>query len=71
MTNRNSRNPTISEIAKGLTAPKGKVVFALDANTGSHIVFESVYHNGGIQIYVMDQVSDEKNIDENWLEAYR
>jgi len=28
-----------------------------------------VYHDGGDAIYVMDQVKDEKNNDENWLEG--
>ena len=33
-------------------------------------LFESVYHDGGDAIFVMDQVKDEKNHDENWLEGY-
>ena len=28
-----------------------------------------MYHDGGDAIYVMDQVSDEKNTDDNWLES--
>ncbi|MFR5170725.1 MAG: sigma-70 family RNA polymerase sigma factor, partial [Clostridium paraputrificum] len=30
--------------------------------------YEPIYHDGGDAIYVMDQVSDNKNTDENWLE---
>ncbi|NLV37451.1 MAG: RNA polymerase sporulation sigma factor SigG [Clostridiaceae bacterium] len=69
LTNRNSREPTISEIAKDLQLQKEEVVFALDAIQDPISLFESVYHDGGDTIYVMDQVSDEKNIDENWLEG--
>ena len=31
--------------------------------------FEPVYHDDGDAIYVMDQVSDSKNTDDNWLET--
>jgi len=44
-------------------------VFALDAIQDPISLFESVYHDGGDAIYVMDQVKDEKNNDENWLEG--
>ncbi|HHV60676.1 MAG TPA: RNA polymerase sporulation sigma factor SigG [Clostridiaceae bacterium] len=69
LTNLNSKEPTISEIAKELNLPKEEVVFALDAIQDPVSLFESVYHDGGDAIYVMDQVSDDKNKDENWLEG--
>jgi RNA polymerase sporulation-specific sigma factor len=69
LTSRNSKEPTISEIAEELKLQKEDVVFALDAIQDPISLFESVYHDGGDAIYVMDQVSDEKNIDENWLEG--
>jgi len=31
-------------------------------------LFEPVYHDGTDAVYVMDQVSDEKNTDHHWLE---
>lgn len=68
LVNQNSREPTISEIAKELNLPKKDVVFALDAITDPVSLFEPVYHDGGEAIYVMDQVKDEKNNDESWLE---
>jgi RNA polymerase sporulation-specific sigma factor len=69
LTSKNSKEPTISEIANELALPKEEVVFALDAIQDPVSLFESVYHDGGDAIYVMDQVKDEKNIDENWLEG--
>lgn len=66
--NDNSKEPTISEIAKELELPKEDVVFALDAIADPVSLFEPIYHDGGEAIYVMDQVKDTKNIDENWLE---
>ena len=65
--NQNSKEPTVAEIAKELDLPKEDVVFALDAITEPVSLFEPVYHDGGEAIYVMDQVRDSKNTDENWL----
>ena len=69
LTNANSREPTVSEIARELELPKEEVVFALDAIADPVSLFEPVYHDGGEAIYVMDQVRDKKNTDENWLES--
>ena len=66
--NKNSKEPTIEEIAKNLDLPKEDVVFALDAISDPVSLYEPVYHDGGEAIYVMDQVKDEKNTDDSWLE---
>lgn len=68
LSNKNSREPTVSEIAKELGVKKEEVVFALDAIADPISLFEPVYHDGGEAVYVMDQVRDKKNTDENWLE---
>lgn len=65
----NEKEPTIIEIANELGLPKEEVVFALDAIQDPISLFEPVYHDGGDAIYVMDQVSDEKNVDDSWLES--
>lgn len=44
------------------------MVFALDSIQDPVSLYEPVYHDGGDAIFVMDQVSDEKNLDENWIE---
>lgn len=69
LTTKNSKEPTIAQLAEELQLPKEDVVFALDAIQDPISLFESVYHDGGDAIFVMDQVKDEKNIDENWLET--
>ncbi|SDY44499.1 RNA polymerase, sigma subunit, RpsG/SigG [Proteiniborus ethanoligenes] len=66
--NKNSKEPTITEIAEVLGLPKEEVVFALDAIQDPISLFEPIYHDSGDAIYVMDQVSDEKSEDETWLE---
>lgn len=68
MVNENNKEPTISQIAKELKVPREEVVFALDAIQDPLSLFEPIYHDGGDAIYVMDQISDNKNVDESWLE---
>ncbi|MBV7271912.1 RNA polymerase sporulation sigma factor SigG [Clostridium thailandense] len=64
----NNKEPTISQIAKELKVPREEVVFALDAIQDPVSLFEPIYHDGGDAIYVMDQISDTKNLDDSWLE---
>jgi len=68
LTKLNEKEPTINEIAKELNLPKEDVVFALDSIQDPVSLYEPVYNDGADAIYVMDQVSDDKNTDENWLE---
>ncbi|GAA0722217.1 RNA polymerase sporulation sigma factor SigG [Clostridium malenominatum] len=64
----NNKEPTVSEIAKELNIPREEVVFALDAIQDPVSLFEPIYNDGGDAIYVMDQISDSKNVDDSWLE---
>ncbi|MCI6189059.1 MAG: RNA polymerase sporulation sigma factor SigG [Clostridium sp.] len=64
----NNKEPTISQISKELNLPREDVVFALDAIQDPVSLYEPIYHDGGDAIYVMDQVKDNKNTDESWLE---
>ncbi|WP_097025580.1 RNA polymerase sporulation sigma factor SigG [Clostridium peptidivorans] len=64
----NNKEPTVTQIAKELDVPREEVVFALDAIQDPVSLFEPIYHDGGDAIYVMDQISDNKNVDDSWLE---
>ena len=68
LTTKNSKEPSIEEIAKEMELPKEDVIFALDAIQDPISLFEPVYQDGADAIFVMDQVSDEKNTDIRWLE---
>ena len=68
LTHANSKEPTIDEIAKEVGMEKEDVVFALDAIQDPISLFEPVYHDGADAIFVMDQVSDDKNSENLWLE---
>ena len=59
----------IEDIAKAMEMPVEEVVFALEAIQDPVSLSEPVYHDGNDAMFVMDQVSDEKNKQENWLET--
>jgi RNA polymerase sporulation-specific sigma factor len=63
-----SREPTAEEIAKVLEVTHEEIVFALDAIQDPVSLFEPIYNDGGDPIYVMDQLSDEKNKDSYWID---
>ena len=64
----NQREPSPEEIAKALDIPKEDVTMALDAIVDPISLHEPVYHDGADAVFVMDQVKDNKNTDENWIE---
>jgi RNA polymerase sporulation-specific sigma factor len=68
LVNQDNKEPTVTQIAKELELPREDVVFALDAIQDPVSLFEPIYHDGGDAIYVMDQISDTKNIDDSWIE---
>ena len=68
MTRKNDREPTIDEIAKEIEVEKEMVVYALDAIASPMSLYEPVYQEGGDALYIMDQVKDKKNKEENWVE---
>lgn len=62
------KEPTVDEIAKILDIKREDVVFALDAILEPVSLYEPVYSDSGDTICVMDQVKDNKNNDEMWVE---
>ena len=64
----NAKEPTVSEIAKELELEVEDVVMALDAIQDPISLFDPVYQDNGDAIFVMDQVQDKKDTDENWLQ---
>ena len=62
------KEPTIAEIADEIGIDKEMIVYAMDAIQSPVSLFEPVYSEGGDTLYVMDQISDKKNLEENWVE---
>ena len=65
--NRNSKEPTVEEIAKEMGAKKEDVVLALEAIVEPMSLYDPVYSDGGDTIYVMDQIGD-KNSESDWMD---
>lgn len=62
------KEPTLAEISKASGIPEEEIVYALDAIQTPLSLFDPVYSDGGDTLYVMDQISDKKNREENWIE---
>lgn len=62
------REPTMDEIATMLEIRREEVVMALEAVVTPVSLSEPIYDHSGDTICVMDQVRDQKNTDEQWLE---
>ena len=60
--------PTIQEISAATGIAAEDIVYALDAIQSPVSLFDPVYTEGGDTLYVMDQISDKKNLEENWVE---
>ena len=65
---KNSKEPTIEEIAKEAGLDPSDIVFALDALQSPVSLHEPVYSDGGDTLYVMDQIGDKKNREERWVD---
>ncbi len=67
LTHKKSEEPTLEEIADRLDMDVEEIVRALDAIQDPISLFEPVYQDGGDPIYVMDQVSDDKQETGKWM----
>ncbi len=62
-----AREPTPEEIAEKIAIPAREVVAAMNAIMEPVSLYEPVYNENGDSLYVMDQISDKVNTDENWI----
>ena len=68
MMKQNQKEPTIEEIAVEIGISKEDITYALDALQSPMSLNEPIYTDGGDTLYVMDQISDKKNKEDNWIE---
>ncbi len=66
--NQKQAEPTMDEIAAFLGIRREDVVISMDAIAEPMSLYEPVYNSTEDTVYVMDQISDERNTDESWLE---
>ena len=60
--------PSIEEIAKAMDVDKEELVFSFDAIQLPISLQEPIYKDGTENIFIMDQIKDNKNTDEKWTE---
>ncbi len=68
LTRKNLKEPSIEEIATEIGISKEDIAYALDAIQNPMSLYEPILTDGGDTLYVMDQISDKKNKEENWVE---
>ncbi len=68
LTKEDGKEPTIDKIAKELGIEREEIAFSFDAIQDPISLQEPVYKDGAENIFIMDQVSDNKNTDEKWAE---
>ncbi len=61
--NKNGVEPTSDVIAKNLGIPEYKIANALDALKKPMSIYEPIYNDGGDTIYLMDQLADKKDLN--------
>ena len=62
------REPTLDEIAERTSINREEIIQSLDAIQSPLSLYEPVYSDGGDTLYVMDQISDKKNKEDNWVQ---
>lgn len=68
LTRKNLKEPSIEEIATEIGISKEDIAYALDAIQNPMSLYEPILTDGGDTLYVMDQISDKKCKEENWVE---
>lgn len=66
--NKNGKEPSIIELAKILDIKKEELVFALDSIMEPMSLFEPVFTDGTDTVCILDQVRDNKNTSEKWVQ---
>ena len=64
------KEPTLSELSQLTDLPEEDIVYALDAIQSPVSLYDPVYNEGGDTLYVMDQIKDRQNREENWIEFF-
>lgn len=68
LTKEYGREATVEEVARALEVSPESVRAAMDAIVDPVSLYEPVYSDGEDSVYIMDQLSDTGNTDEQWLE---
>lgn len=62
------REATIGEIASSIGVDRDEIVAALEAIQSPTSIYDTLYQDDSDPIYVLDQLSEEKNLEPSWFE---
>ena len=68
LSNKNSKEPSIEEIASEIGEDAKTVSKALDAILEPISLYDPIYADNGDALYVLDQIKDDNSNDEVWLD---
>lgn len=63
------REPTATEISTALGVGRSEVINALEAIAAPVSIYEPVYSDGADSVYLLDQIKDNDNTDEAWINS--
>lgn len=55
-----NEEPTVDDLVKIIDAPKEQIILAIDSTVAPMSIYDTVYNDGGDQIYLLDQLSNDK-----------
>ncbi len=67
LVHRLQREPSVDEIASEIESTREDVVRALDSIQDTVSLYDPVFHDDGDPVFIMDQIRDSKNTDEQWM----
>lgn len=67
LTKQHGREPTLEEISNITEIPVEDIVTALEANEDVESIYKSVYQSDGSEIYLVDQIANDSNKQEEML----
>lgn len=66
---KNNDEVPLSMVAEQMNVKLSEVVYALDAISDTVSLYDPVYNKNGDELLLVDQIGDEKNVEENWTES--
>lgn len=69
LSNAMKREPTLEEISREIGANKADIINAMEAISDPISIYEPVYSDSSDSIFVLDQIKDNANTDESWINS--
>ena len=57
---KHNEEPTVDELEKIIGAPKEQIILAIDSTVAPMSIYDTVYNDGGDQIFLLDQLKNER-----------